>query len=53
MRELLDHWKKDHGFSGVMADAILKNVESGLDRKKRKGRGKGKKNKRLRRFGKS
>ena len=53
VRELLDHWKKDHGFSGVMADAILKNVESGLDRKKRKGRGKEKKNKRLHRFGKS
>ena len=43
VRELLDHWKKDHGFSAVMADAILENVESGLNRNKRRGRGKGKK----------
>ena len=63
VREILEHWKKDHDFSEVKADAILKNVESGLDRNKKKGgRGrpkgirkgkKSKKNQRLGRFGKS
>ena len=37
-----ENWKKDHGFSAVMANAILENVESRLYRNKRRGRGKGK-----------